>query len=137
MARMAEIEKTTRILYNGSCRICNGEIATYARYAAKHDLPMWFEDLNETDLDDWGVTRSEAERILHVRHAGEAYEGRAAYLLLWGLMPRYKPLATLFGLPGVRQVSTFLYNKILARCLFSCTTKPRRTVTRPRATLKP
>ena len=134
---MSKTEKPTRILYNGRCNVCNGEITTYARYAAKHNLPLWFEDLNESDLDEWGLSRIEAMSLLHVRHRGEAYEGMAAYLVLWGQMPRYRPLARLFGLPVLRQVSTFLYDQVLSRIMFSCMSKFNSNASRPGHTLKP
>lgn len=120
---MQHNENRTRILYNGACKICNGEITTYARYAAEHDLPLWFEDLNQTDLDEWGLSRREAMRILHIRHEGESYAGLAAYLILWAQMPRYRPLARFLGAPLVRQVATVVYDKFLSRCLFNCTAK--------------
>lgn len=133
---MQQDENRTRILYNGACKICNGEIATYARYAAEHDLPLWFEDLNQTDLEAWGLSRKEAARVLHIRHEGRAFAGMQAYLVLWRQMPRYRPLARVLGAPLIRQVATVLYNQILSRCLFNCTTKTAVT-RRPGRTLEP
>ena len=107
------------------------------RYAAKKDLPLWFEDLHQTDLEEWRLTRTEAARILHVRHNRRTLSGMDAYLILWDQMPRYRFMTRVFGLPGLRQASGFVYDKIVSRCIFGCMRSDKPRSSRPRTALKP
>ncbi len=108
----------TRVLYNAECPVCNFEINHYATYSQKEALPIRFEDLNADDLTDWGLTADEAARRLYVMKGGEMVSGIPAFLLLWQDMPRYRILARIIGLPGVRQTASFGYDYVLAPLIY-------------------
>lgn len=106
------------VLYNGTCPVCRTEVDHYADYCAARDLPIRFDDLTECDLKAWGVTADAAARRLHVRQGDLVLVGVPAFLALWAEMPRYRWLARLVGLPGVRQAAIAIYDGVLAPLLY-------------------
>ncbi|MCR9126608.1 MAG: DUF393 domain-containing protein [Rhodobacteraceae bacterium] len=113
-----EQDQTTRVLYNDACPVCRREIRHYDSYARARSLPLRFEDLNEGDLRDWGVDPDQAARRLHVLHNGTVHAGIPAFLVLWREMPRYRWLARVVALPGLRQGASLVYDRILAPMLY-------------------
>ena len=57
---------STTVLFNGDCEICSKEICIYQSYGASEGLPIDFKDINNTDLNSFGLTRDETARQLHV-----------------------------------------------------------------------
>ena len=111
-------DATTSVLYNGSCPVCSAEIGHYARYAKAAGLPIRFDDLNSDARSRWGLDSDTAARRLYVLHDGKLTSGIPAFLVLWAQMPRYRGLARLVGLPGVRQVAGLTYDLVLAPALY-------------------
>ena len=109
----------TQVLYNARCPVCRAEIDHYAGYAARHDLPIVFHDLNSHELEHWGISADAAARRLHVRRDGRIASGVEAFVMLWAAMPRYRLLARVVALPGLRQVAGVIYNRILAPRLYA------------------
>lgn len=109
----------TRALYNGDCPVCRREIAAYEGYATQAALPIAFDDLNQAELDRWGMSRDEAARLLHVLHEGRLYAGFDAFLVLWDQMPRYRWLARIGRVPGLRQLLGWAYANVAARILYA------------------
>ncbi len=109
----------TEVLYNARCPVCRAEIDYYAGYARRHALPIAFHDLNARDLEHWGISADAAARRLHVRRGGQVTSGVEAFVMLWAAMPRYRLLARLVALPGLRQVAGEIYNRILAPRLYA------------------
>ena len=108
----------TRVLYNADCPVCSFEINHYAAYAEKQALPLGFEDLNVDDLSDWGLTRDQAARRLYVLKDGALSSGIPAFLVLWQDMPRYRWLARIVGVPGIKQIACVLYDYVLAPLIY-------------------
>lgn len=108
----------TRILYNAECPVCSFEIDHYAAYAKNRALPLRFEDLNAQDLDAWGLTTDQAARRLYVLKDAQLVSGIPAFILLWKEMPRYRWLAKVVALPGLRQVFTVLYDFVAAPLIY-------------------
>lgn len=113
------MDNEMRVIYNGDCPICSHEIGAYALYARDQTLPIRFEDLNVIDLEPLGLTEDAAARRLHVIHNGQILVGVDAFLVLWADMPRFRWLARLVGLPGIRQVSGFAYDRIVAPMIYA------------------
>lgn len=108
----------TRVLYNHDCPVCRAEITHYADYAGREGLAIGFDDLNRVDLGMWGVTADQAARRLHVVHAGRVTSGIPAFIALWQQMPRYRWLAWIVALPGIRHIATAIYDYVLAPALY-------------------
>ena len=109
----------TRALYNGDCPVCSTEMCHYEDYSKQRDLPLGFEDLNQIDLAEWGVTEDEATRLLHVMHKGQLFVGWDAFLVLWEKMPRYRLAARLGRIPGIYHICSWGYTHIVARIIYN------------------
>ena len=108
----------TAVLYNAECPVCNFEISHYADYAAKSGLPIRFDDLNSDARNTWNLTEDEAARRLYVLHDGKLTSGIPAFLVLWRQMPRYRWLARVVGMPGLRQIASVVYDYALAPAIY-------------------
>lgn len=104
----------TRILYNDTCPICRSEIEAYRRQAT--GLPLRFDPLTEAHC--YGLTPDEAARRLHVLQHGQLLSGLEAFRAIWASLPRTRRLARLTGLPVIRPVLAFLYDRIAAPALY-------------------
>ena len=121
----------TSVLYNATCPVCNLEIQHYARYARTHGLPIRFDDLNTDARNQWGLDADTAARRLYVLKNGTLTSGIPAFLVLWAQMPRYRVLAKVVGLPGVRHIATLAYDHVLAPAIYRW--HLRRQAARPRS----
>lgn len=108
----------TSVLYNAQCPVCNVEIGHYARYASEAGLQIRFDDLNTEARDRWGLDFDTAARSLYVQHKGVLIAGVPAFLVLWSQMPRYRLLAQIVGLPGIRQIASTAYDHVFAPALY-------------------
>lgn len=108
----------TEILYNGRCPICSAEIAHYRARAAATGADLSFIDLNTAPLDDWGISADQAMRRLHARHDGRILSGFPAFLLIWQALPRWRWLARMVALPGLRHAVGLLYDRVAAPILY-------------------
>lgn len=109
----------TCVLYNAECPVCSFEINHYAAYAQKAGLAVRFDDLNSDDLADWTLSPDAAARRLHVLKDGVLTAGIPAFLILWDEMPRYRWLARVVGLPGIRHLAIFGYDYVLAPLIYA------------------
>lgn len=109
----------TEVLYNARCPVCRAEIDHYREYAGAKGLPIAFHDLNQDDLASWGIGADAAAKRLHVRKDGRVLSGVAAFIALWREMPRYRWLARIVALPGLRQIAGVIYERILAPRLYA------------------
>lgn len=108
----------TSVLYNAACPVCNFEIKHYAQYAGANHLPIRFDDLNSNARQQWGLDADTAAKRLYVLHEGMLTSGIPAFLVLWAQMPRYRWLARLVGMPGVRQLASSTYDHVLAPAIY-------------------
>jgi len=104
----------THVLYNARCPVCRAEIDHYRAHSEARGLPVAYHDLNTRDLADWGIGADAAARRLHVRQGGRVLSGVDAFLALWRALPRYRWLARIVALPGLRQGAHLVYERILA-----------------------
>ncbi len=111
-------DSDTHIIYNAECPVCSFEIDHYRAYSAGRALPLAFHDLNRCDLARWALTEDQAARRLYVAHQGALVSGIPAFLILWREMPRYRWLARIIGLPGIRQAAVAIYDHALAPAIY-------------------
>jgi len=112
------VTSQTKVLFNDNCPVCSFEINHYAAYARKHGLPIQFDDLNGPERAAWGITEDTAARRLYVLRDGALTSGIPAFLVLWRDMPRYRWLARLVGMPGIKQVASVAYDSVLAPVIY-------------------
>ncbi len=114
----SRLSRNARALSFGFACLAFFEIGHYARYAGDKGLPIRFDDLNSDARDRWGIDADTAARRLYVLFQGVLTSGIPAFLVLWAQMPRYRWLARVVGLPGVRQVATLAYDHVLAPMIY-------------------
>ena len=112
------LTKSTRVLYNAQCPVCNFEIKHYERYSSDAALPLGFDDLNSDALANWDLTADQAARRLYVLHKGALTSGIEGFLVLWAQMPRYHWLGRLVGCPGIKQIACAIYDHALAPAIY-------------------
>lgn len=106
------------VVYNGSCPVCSTEVAVYRKHAEAATLPITFSDLNVADLARVGLTPESAAKRFHVLHNGEMLSGVPAFLVLWRTIPRYRWVARIVGLPGIRHLAILAYDHVAAPMLY-------------------
>lgn len=109
---------TLRILYNGGCPICAREIAHYRRLASRSAAPLAFEDLRDANLEVWNLDADTARRRLHALDGDSRLDGFDAFHALWSLLPGWRWLARVTGLPLIRPVVGYVYERLLAPWLY-------------------
>lgn len=112
------MEKVLDVIYNGSCPVCSSEVNVYRKHAEAQALPIRFNDLNKADLDRLGLTPEQAAKRFHVFHDGQMLSGVPAFLVLWRTIPRYRWIARIVGLPGIRHLAVLAYDHIAAPILY-------------------
>ncbi len=113
-------DETTEVLYNAACPVCRREISHYERVSQKDTLPIGFADLNDAKVcEDWKITPDLAAQRLHVRQSGQVFGGIPAFIVLWESIPRYRWLARVISLPGIRHLAIFVYDRMLAPALYA------------------
>ena len=108
----------TSVLYNADCPVCNFEIRHYARYAGTHGLPIRFDDLNSDARGQWGLDADTTARRLYVMHDGTLTSGIPAFLVLRAQMPKYRWLARVGGIPGIKLIACVAYDHVLAPAIY-------------------
>ena len=109
------------VLYNGGCPVCAAEMARYRRLGGAAPADLAFHDVarDPAPLAPLGLTVDGAKRRLHVLDAnGRLIEGMDGFILMWRQMPRYRWLARLVALPGVRWGAIAFYNGLLVPAMW-------------------
>ncbi|MCF6444050.1 thiol-disulfide oxidoreductase DCC family protein [Nereida sp. MMG025] len=114
-----QTDQPLKVIYNGSCPICSREVNGYAKYAANNDLDLKFEDLNDVDLNAYGLDRDTAAKQFHVDDGHKIVGGVDAFILLWSRMPRFRFLARFVSLPVIKPIARVVYDRVLAPALFA------------------
>jgi len=109
---------TLRILYNGDCPICSREIDHYRQLAERHGADIAFDDLTGVDPGRWHLDAEAARRRLHAVHDGRLVHGLPAFRALWQRLPGWRWLARLTGMPVVRPLAGWTYDRVLAPLLY-------------------
>lgn len=118
---------TKEVLYNGQCPICSTEIEHYRAQAEAVGADIRFTDLNNADLDTWGLDADSAARRLHVRDgSGAPVAGLQAFVALWQDLPRLRWLARLLSRPIFRGIAEMIYERLAAPLLFWMHTRRQR-----------
>ncbi|SHL42835.1 thiol-disulfide oxidoreductase DCC family protein [Halomonas caseinilytica] len=108
-----------KVYYDAACPICRRERHRYERLVRHAGSVAWLDaNTHEAVLNAHGVTVEEALLSLHVEDAeGSLHRGMDAYILLMRRVPRLRPLAVLIGLPVIKPVLTWWYDRWVRRRL--------------------
>ncbi len=127
--------KDTRILYNDTCPLCRFEIDHYRDRAKASGAALAFDPLDKAET--WGLTEDQAARALHVRQGNQVLSGLAAFRAIWAGLPGWRWLSVVTGLPGVRQVLSFVYDRIAAPLLYRAHLRRQARLSRSGSQAKP
>lgn len=108
------------VYYDGACPRCVQDRHWYERVAGETGADVEWFDITGQDsvLRALGIDPQAALQELHVRDAeGRVHRELDAYILLMRRVPRLKPVAWLIGLPGLRQLLSWLYHRWVMRRL--------------------
>jgi len=102
------------LIYDGDCEFCQRQVGLVSRWDERNRIePLPFR---EADLESYGVEQQAAEEAMHlVSPAGDVWRGAAAARETLKLLPKLRPLAWLFYLPGAMFVAERLYRWIAKR----------------------
>lgn len=109
-----------KVYYDGSCPVCRLDRTRYERWAGEAGREVAWCDLNEHQgtLRAKGIDPQAALLSLHVEEEdGRVQEGIDAYVLLMRRVPRLKPVAWLIGLPGLKPLLRWCYDRWVKRRL--------------------
>jgi predicted DCC family thiol-disulfide oxidoreductase YuxK len=108
----AEGKKST-VYFDGSCPLCRAEISYYRKI--DEDGGLSFVDVSAPHAaPPDGITRQQAMERFHVRTAdGGIVSGAAAFVEVWGRLPRWRWLARAAALPGGVAVLELAYRSFL------------------------
>ena len=100
------------VFYDGKCGLCSREIGHYMKICPSTTF-IWYDIANEPHhLKKINVSQSDALRRLHVSdQTGSIYVGIDAFIVIWKKLPRWRLLASICAVPGVRSILSSLYNK--------------------------
>jgi uncharacterized protein (TIGR01777 family) len=112
--------RPAQVYFNGQCRVCNAEMSYYAGIAKSESLPISFIDSTRDpqSFARYGLRGDHLERRVYLRDGrGHISSGLDALLELWRALPRYRWLARVLSVPGLRQIATAFYDLMLAPSL--------------------
>lgn len=98
------------VFYDGKCSLCRREINHYQKIADSKKIN--FIDITEDEklFKQLGYTRQAGLKLLHVQDdKGNMQIGFNAFLTIWRVLPRWHYLAAILGLPGIKQIISFVY----------------------------
>lgn len=117
---MNESDDQLTVYYDGACPRCVRDRENYERLAGETGKSVDWVDITGRDeeLSRIGIDPQAALRELHVRDArGVVHRELDAYILLMSRVRVLRPLAWLIGLPGLRQLLSWLYRTLVLRRL--------------------
>lgn len=104
-----------RVYYDGKCGLCRREIRHYQRVAA-HGIFEWCDLTEQPEaLSSDGVSYAQGLKWLHAKDEnGQLHVGVDAFLLIWRQLARWRVLAMLVALPGIRPLADRVYRAFAA-----------------------
>ena len=97
---MAERSSNTVVYFDGSCALCSAEIGYYR--GQDHTGALCFVDVSEMGATTpAGISKEQAMARFHVRAGdGRVLSGAAAFVEIWGRLPKWRWLARVASSPG-------------------------------------
>ena len=101
-----------KVFYDGKCGMCSREIRHYMKISPRETF-IWRDIANEPQhLKEINVSQSYALKRLHViDQDGKIQIGVDAFIAIWRKIPRWRLLAFLCALPGIKFTLGVLYNR--------------------------
>ena len=103
------------VFFDGDCPLCRREIEFYKRRRGAERI-SWCDVSQAADTSlAPGLDKEVALARFHVQTGeGELKDGGDAFRALWRALPLFRPFALVLGLPGLRSLLNFAYDRFLA-----------------------
>lgn len=103
----------TQVYFDGSCPLCQREIAVYRNL--KPDQPIeWVDVSSPNPTLPEGFNKHELMQRFHTQTAdGRVLSGAEAFVFIWSQLPGWRVLALLAKLPGMLRVMEWGYRGFL------------------------
>lgn len=107
-----------KVFYDGSCRVCSGEMDAYMR--REHGGRLQFVDISDPDFEPavYGISLDDFMYQMHViDRKGTVFKGPDAFRAIWRAFPEshwFRFLSALIGWPVVRSLARLAY-RLFAR----------------------
>ena len=103
------------VFYDGQCSLCAREINHYRRIDQAGRLCLVDITKDKTQFNELGYEVSTGLKWLHVLdEQGNMQVGVNAFICIWRELPRWKWLARLANLPGIRHILSLVYRLFAA-----------------------
>ena len=101
-----------KVFYDGKCGMCSREIRHYMKISPRNTF-IWRDIANEPQhLKEINVSQINALKRLHViDQDGKIQIGVDAFIAIWRKIPRWRLLAFLCAMPGIKFTLGVLYNR--------------------------
>ena len=101
-----------KVFFDGKCGMCSREIRHYMKISPRETF-IWRDIANEPQhLKEINVSQSNALKRLHViDQDGKIQIGVDAFIAIWRKIPRWRLLAFLCAMPGIKLTLGVLYNR--------------------------
>lgn len=112
--------KRKKVYFNSACPVCNAGIKHQQKKLGQDATDVEWIDVHSSNdaVKDIGVDLEFVRERLHVvDEEGEVHVGAEAFAELWQRTPGQSFLARVVRVPGIRQLSGWLYNGF-ARLLY-------------------
>ncbi len=104
-----------KVYYDAACPLCRRERQRYESWQKAAEGVAWLDvNTHHEHLLARGIVPREALLSLHVEDAnGDFHDGIDAYVLLMRRVPRLQPIAWLIGLPVIKPILTWIYQRMV------------------------
>lgn len=110
---MSPEQAALTVYFDESCPLCRAEIAHYRRQEGASRICFQDASLSHGKIAP-DLTKADAMARLHVRQRdGQLLSGAAAFVSIWGFLPRWRWAVKIAALPGMTAVLEFFYRLFL------------------------
>ena len=100
------------VFYDDRCHLCSREINFYKKISQEKDFKWLGISKASKDLKFANVSKVDALMYLHVIDCnGNLHIGVDAFVMIWSKLPYFKYLNYIILLPGIYQLTSYLYKK--------------------------
>ena len=101
-----------KVFYDGKCGMCSKEIRHYMKISPRETF-IWRDIANEPQhLKEINISQRNALKRLHViDQDGKMQIGVDAFIAIWRKIPRWRLLAFLCSMPGIKFTLAIVYNR--------------------------
>ena len=100
------------VFYDDKCSLCSREINFYKKISKNSDFKWLCISSSSKDLNLANVSQVDSLMYLHVKDCkGDIHIGVDAFVMIWSKLPYFKYLNYIILLPGIYQLTSYLYKK--------------------------